>query len=506
MLRKNKIDETENFEAALDEIPDEQEGSSPFSFFTRENSWDLSNQNYFSSNIPSFPNLEEENLSEFFEENESEEIEEEAKVPEEKTLNIITRYFKEMGRHHLLDGEKERNIYRMIALRRTALARILFSIPLIQKEIVEWGKKVARGEATVTEILQIPREENSSDLEKIRKHFLATIRNIINLQEKADKVNLAKENAQKIVYLLSRLNWSELALNQLCQKLITTQEKISREKDNELKIKKEIGISGAKLTRLLFGIKRLKSRNQKDKNILIESNLRLVIKLAQRYTNRGLNLLDLIQEGNIGLIKAVEKFEYKRGNKFSTYASWWIRQAINRAIADQRNLIRVPVHLTETLGRYLKVKRALTQSLSREPKEEEIAREMKLPLNKISNLYHLARISLPPVSLDNPIGDDEDSSLGDLIENKVIPNPFQEVNKKDEIRQVREMLSSLTLREQKIIQMRFGIDQEAEYTLEEVGENFGLTRERIRQIEKEAIHKLRKPTPKEPSSQEERKV
>ncbi|MCX8011857.1 MAG: sigma-70 family RNA polymerase sigma factor, partial [Desulfobacterota bacterium] len=408
MLYENKTYETENSEISLDEISDEQELTSSFSLFAQENSWDLSQQNSFSfsPDNPSLTILEEENLAEFFEENENEEIEEEVKVNEEKSLNIITRYFKEMGRHHLLNGEKERNIYRIIALRRLALARILFSIPLIQKEIIQWGKKMERGETSVAGIFQIPREENSSDLEKIRKHFLATIRNIKDLQKKSDKLNSAVENSQKIVCHLSRLNWSELALDRLFQKLITTYEKISQEKDSKSKIKNEIGISPSKLPRYLAAIRRLKSRNQKDKKILIESNLRLVIKLAHRYTNRGLSLLDLIQEGNIGLIKAVEKFEYKRGNKFSTYASWWIRQAINRAIADQRNLIRVPVHLTETLGRYLKVKRALTQSLSREPQEEEIAKEMKLPLAKIHNLQHLDWISLPPVYLDNPIGDD----------------------------------------------------------------------------------------------------
>jgi RNA polymerase primary sigma factor len=255
-------------------------------------------------------------------------------------------------------------------------------------------------------------------------------------------------------------------------------------------------VSRSKLASCVAGINRLIQRNQNDKNKLIEANLRLVIKLAQRYTNRGLQLLDLIQEGNIGLIKAVERFEYERGNKFSTYASWWIKQSINRAIADQRNLVRVPVHLTEALGRYLKVRNSLTQTLAREPKGEEIAKEMKLPISKVNNFQLLSKISLPPVSLDMPIGEDEDSSLSDIMESGGNPDPVYMLNKKDEISEIYEVLASLSPREQKVLRMRFGIGQETECTLEEVGVSFGLTRERIRQIEKEAIHKLRIPIKK----------
>ncbi|HJX31354.1 MAG TPA: sigma-70 family RNA polymerase sigma factor [Thermodesulfobacteriota bacterium] len=504
MLKINKIEETEGVEQGFDESSGEHNSiTHQFSSFDLEGFWDFDAQNSLQQKGSFLPEEGVEHLSSKPSENNEDD---EKEGTGEKATNIASLYFKDMGKHSLLDRKKESHLYRMLSLRKSALARILFTIPLIQNEVFQLRKEVSTGATTIDDLLHLPRQENDSDLEKIKKHFLATIRNARALQKR--KTRFSEDlKRKKVARYLAGLNWSDSAINKFIDNVVNAQEKmLQEEKSCRGKKKrskgiahmgKEVGVSRSKLVSCLTGINRLIQRNQRDKNKLTEANLRLVIKLAQRYTNRGLQLLDLIQEGNIGLIKAVERFEYERGNKFSTYASWWIKQSINRAIADQRNLVRVPVHLTEALGRYLKVRNSLTQTLAREPKGEEIAKEMKLPLSKVNNFQLLLKISLPPVSLDTPIGEDEDSSLGDLMESGDTPDPVYALNKKDEINEIREVLSSLSPREQKVIRMRFGIDQETEYTLEEVGVNFGLTRERIRQIEKEAIHKLRKPIQKQ---------
>jgi len=503
MLKTNKIEEIEGVEQGFDERSGEQDSiTHQFSSFDLEGFGDFDAQNSLQQKGSFLPEEGAEQLSSKPSPNNEDD---EKEGTEGKVLNIASLYFKDMGKHSLIDRKRERHLYRMLSLRKSALARILFTIPLIQNEIFQLRKEVSSGATALGDLLQLPREENDSDLEKIKKHFLVTIRNARALQER--KTRFSEDlKRKKVARYLAGLSWSDSAINKFIDNVVNAQEKMLQEekscrgKKKRSKgiahMEKEMGVSRSKLVSYLTGINRLIKRSQRDKNKLIEANLRLVIKLAQRYTNRGLQLLDLIQEGNIGLIKAVERFEYERGNKFSTYASWWIKQSINRAIADQRNLVRVPVHLTEALGRYLKVRNSLTQTLAREPKGEEIAKEMKLPLEKVNNFQLLSRISLPPVSLDTPIGEDEDSSLGDLMENGGTPDPIYTLNKKDEIKEIREVLSSLSPREQKVLRMRFGIDQETEYTLEEVGVSFGLTRERIRQIEKEAIHKLRKPIQK----------
>ncbi len=291
----------------------------------------------------------------------------------------------------------------------------------------------------------------------------------------------------------SNLGWIDGATKKadVAERLANYREDIVRLQKRIAVIEDEVGLSTLEIKEINRRMSMGEARARRAKKEMVEANLRLVISIAKKYTNRGLQFLDLIQEGNIGLMKAVDKFEYRRGYKFSTYATWWIRQAITRSIADQARTIRIPVHMIETINKLNRISRQMLQEMGREPTPEELGERMDMPEDKVRKVLKIAK---EPISMETPIGDDEDSHLGDFIEDVTIASPVDAATDEGLTEATREVLGGLTAREAKVLRMRFGIDMNTDHTLEEVGKQFDVTRERIRQIEAKALRKLRHPT------------